>query len=96
MSTILEIVDSLENRVSKLLHQHNKQKAIQEELIKEVSDLRAEQAKFLEEIELWREKYNTMKVANSMLGSDQYKRETNLKSNSLVREIDQCINQLSE
>jgi regulator of replication initiation timing len=96
MSTILEIVDSLENRVSKLLHQHNKQKAIQEELIKEVSDLRAEQAKFLEEIELWREKYNTMKVANSMLGSDQYKRETKLKINSLVREIDQCINQLSE
>ena len=79
MSTILEIVDSLENRVSKLLHQHNKQKATQEELIKEVSDLRAQQAKFLEEIEQWREKYTTMKVANSMLGSDQYKRETKLK-----------------
>jgi inorganic pyrophosphatase len=96
MSTILEIVDSLENRVSKLLHQHNKQKATQEELIKEVNDLRAQQAKFLEEIEQWREKYTTMKVANSMLGSDQYKRETKLKINSLVREIDQCINQLSE
>ena len=96
MSTILEIVDSLENRVSKLLHQHKKQQVTQEELQREVSDLKAKQAKFLEEIDQWREKYNTMKVANSMLGSDQYKRETKLKINTLVREIDQCISQLSE
>ncbi len=96
MSTILEIVDSLENRVSKLLQQHHKQQATQEELQREVSELRAKQAKFLEEIDQWREKYSTMKVANSMLGSDQYKRETKLKINTLVREIDQCISQLSE
>lgn len=96
MSTILKIVDSLENRISKLLHQHNKQKAVQEELHKEVNDLRAQKEKFLEEIDQWREKYNTMKVANSMLGSDQYKRETKLKINALVREIDQCISQLSD
>lgn len=96
MSTILEIVDSLENRVSKLLHQHNKQKASQEELQREVSDLKTQQKQFLDEISQWREKYNTMKVANSMLGSDQYKRETKLKINTLVREIDQCISQLSE
>lgn len=96
MSTILEIVDSLENRISKLLHQHNKQQATQEELQKEVNDLRAKQNQFVEEIEAWRDKYNTLKVANSMLGSDQYKRETKLKINALVREIDQCISQLSE
>ena len=96
MSTLLEIVDSLENRISKLLHTHNKQKAKQEELCKEIDDLRAQQSKFLEEIEQWRDKYNTLKVANSMLGSDQHKRETKLKINALVREIDQCIGQLSE
>lgn len=96
MSTILKIVDSLENRVSKLLDQHSKQKAAQEELQNEVNDLRAQQEKFFAEIDQWREKYNTMKVANSMLGSDQYKRETKLKINTLVREIDQCISQLSE
>ncbi len=96
MSTTLEIVDSLENRISKLLHNYSKQKASQEELQREVNDLRAQQQQFVEEIEQWREKYNTMKVANSMLGSDQYKRETKLKINTLVREIDQCISQLSE
>jgi hypothetical protein len=35
-------------------------------------------------------------LANSMLGSDQYKRDTKLKINALVREIDQCITHLSE
>ena len=31
-----------------------------------------------------------------MLGSNEYKRETKLKINELVREIDKCITQLSE
>ncbi|MBF30207.1 MAG: hypothetical protein CL529_03380, partial [Aequorivita sp.] len=39
---------------------------------------------------------NSLKMANSMLGSDQHKRETKLKINALIREIDHCVNQLSE
>jgi hypothetical protein len=31
-----------------------------------------------------------------MLGSNKHKRETKLKINELVREIDKCITQLSE
>jgi len=31
-----------------------------------------------------------------MLGSTEFKTETKLKLNSLIREIDQCIVQLSE
>lgn len=37
-----------------------------------------------------------LKTANALLGSDEFKRETKLKINSLVKEIDQCIIQLSE
>lgn len=36
-----------------------------------------------------------LKSANALLGSDDYKRETKLKINALVKEIDQCIAQLS-
>lgn len=36
-----------------------------------------------------------LKIANSLLGSEDYKRETKQKINSIIREIDQCINQLS-
>jgi hypothetical protein len=36
-----------------------------------------------------------LKTANAMLGSDDYKTKTKLKINALVKEIDQCINQLA-
>ena len=49
-----------------------------------------------EEIATWADKYQTLKIANSMLGSDENKRETKLKINALIREIDHCIGQLSE
>ena len=96
MSNLTEIVDSLENRISKLLHKHSLLKQTNVALEEEVTILKTQKKQFSEEIETWREKCNSLKLANSMLGSDQYKRETKLKINSLVKEIDQCISQLSE
>ena len=49
-----------------------------------------------EAIASWVEKYETLKIANSMLGSDENKRETKLKINALIRDIDHCIGQISE
>jgi len=65
-------------------------------LEEELTVLKSKQQQFEYEIEVWTEKYNSLKLANSMLGSDQHKRETKLKINALVREIDHCISQLSE
>jgi hypothetical protein len=48
------------------------------------------------EIESLRAQYETLKIANSLLGSDDNKRDTKLKINSLIREIDYCIAQLSD
>jgi len=48
---------------------------------------------FLEQLNL---KYDSLKHANSLLGSEEFKKETKLKINSLVREIDHCISQLSK
>jgi len=47
-------------------------------------------------ISSWEEKYESLKFANSILGSDESKREAKLKINGLIREIDHCISQLSE
>jgi hypothetical protein len=44
----------------------------------------------------WVEKYESLKIANSLLGSDENNRETKLKINALIRDIDHCIAQLSE
>lgn len=96
MSKLSEIVDSLENRISKLLHRHEKLKQKNTGLEEEIDTLRSQKKDSDKEIETLREKCNSLKMANSMLGSDQYKRDTKLKINALVREIDQCITQLSE
>ena len=96
MSDLSEIVDSLENRISKLLHTHEKLKHTNQALEDELKNLKSEQDQFQRDIEQWRDTCSSLKLANSMLGSDQYKRETKLKINALVREIDQCIVQLSE
>ena len=49
-----------------------------------------------EEMDRLKKQYDTLKIANSLLGSEENKRETKLKINSLIREIDYCIAQLAE
>lgn len=44
----------------------------------------------------WEEKYKALKLANSMLGSTKNKKEAKLKIDTLIREIDHCIAQLSD
>ena len=96
MSNLSEIVDSLENRVGKLLQEHENLKHKKSKLEEEITVLKAQQDQYSKEIENWRDECGTLKLANSMLGSNEYKRETKLKINELVREIDKCITQLSE
>jgi len=96
MSNLSEIVDSLENRISKLLHRHEKLKQENVNLEEELSVLRSQEDRYQVEIDQWVETCSSLNTANSMLGSDQHKRETKLKINALIREIDQCIAQLSD
>ncbi|EPR73742.1 MULTISPECIES: hypothetical protein [Winogradskyella] len=96
MSKIEDIVDALENKISKILH---KQEVLKQTNAKLSDQLEQQQQRLLEqqeEISAWVEKHDTLKMANSMLGSDENKRETKLKINALIRDIDHCIGQLSE
>jgi hypothetical protein len=96
MSNLSEIVDSLENRISKLLHKYESLKQTNTKLEEELVLEKQGHSKTLEELKQWREQSDNLKVANAMLGSDQFKRETKLKINSLIREIDVCISQLND
>ncbi len=96
MSEITEIVDNLENRISKLLHKYEIMKQTNESLQKELTAVKAEYGQLEDDLEASRDQVQTLKAANAMLGSTDHKRETKLKINSLIREIDQCIVQLSE
>ena len=96
MSKIEDIVDALENKISKVLH---KQEVLRQTNAKLSEQIEQQQQKLLEqqeEIASWADKYETLKIANSMLGSDENKRQPKLKINALIREIDHCIGQLSE
>ncbi len=96
MSNLSEIVDSLENRVGKLLQKYNNLNNEKLKLEEEVTNLKSKQSQFNEEIDKWKGECKSLKLANSMLGSEEYKRDTKLKINEMVREIDKCITQLSE
>jgi len=96
MGNIESVVDSLENRISKVLH---KLEVLKQNNVKLKENLEVTQQKVIQqetEISSWEEKYESLKFANSILGSDESKRETKLKINTLIREIDYCISQLSE
>ena len=96
MSNLSEIVDSLENRIGELLTRHEKLKMANAKLEEELTVLKLRQSRFQKEIEVWSEKCESLRLANSILGSNEHKRETKLKINALIREIDQCIMNLSE
>jgi len=96
MSKIEEIVDALENKISKVLHKQEVLKQTNAKLSQQIVEQQQRLLEQQEEIASWADKYETLKIANSMLGSDDNKRETKLKINALIREIDHCIGQLSE
>jgi chromosome segregation ATPase len=96
MSEIAEIFGSVEIRVEKLLKKLN---GLEANLLQKQSELnKAENIiKNQEnEIEALKKACESLKMANSLLGSEENKRDTKLKINSLIREIDYCITQLSD
>jgi len=96
MSKIEDIVDSLENRISKMLHKLEVLKQTNLKLSEELSKSEKNISEQERELVSWQEKYESLKLTNSILGSDEHKRETKLKINTLIREIDHCITQLAE
>ena len=96
MNGISELIDSLEVKFfklnQKLVQLQKKNLELQEELL--VS--KRTQQNQSDEIASLESQLDTLKMVNSLLGSEENKRETKLKINSLIREIDYCIAQLSD
>ncbi|MBU2996595.1 hypothetical protein KO500_09120 [Cellulophaga baltica] len=96
MSELVEIVDSLENKVSKLLHRIELLQNANTKLEEELTIVKNGKNEAKNSLLVWEEKYNSLKLASAMLGSDSNKTEAKLKINTLIRELDYCIAQLSE
>ncbi len=96
MSKIELIVNSLEEKVQKVLYELAELKNDNTTLKHELLDANAENTKLLHTLQEKESDYDTLKFANSILGSDESKRETKLKINTLIKEIDECISKLSD
>ena len=96
MSAIAAIIDTLENKVEKLFVKMKSLEKNNQDLKNELTETASLIQTQSREIEALKTQYETLKVANSLLGSDDNKRDTKLKINSLIREIDYCIAQLSD
>jgi chromosome segregation ATPase len=96
MSVIAEIIDTLENKIGKLFTKINSLEKNNQDLKIELTKAAATIQNQSKQIDELKSQYETLKIANALLGSDDNKRETKLKINSLIREIDYCIAQLSD
>ncbi|UJH66880.1 hypothetical protein [Allomuricauda sp. SCSIO 65647] len=96
MSELVEIVDSLENKVSRLLHKMEVLNKANTKLKNQMAELEQQREVATAAINEWKERYESLKMASSMLGGNTNKTEAKLKINTLIRELDQCIAHLAE
>lgn len=96
MSEIAEIINSLEDRIGKLF---TKIKGLERDAALSKGQIESSAAlikKQSDEIAQLKSECDSLRMANSLLGGEENKRDTKLKINSLIREIDYCIAQLSD
>ncbi|MFM1754017.1 MAG: hypothetical protein RLZZ236_956 [Bacteroidota bacterium] len=96
MSVIAEIIDTLENKIEKLFTRITSLEQLNQDLKTELTNTTTIIQNQSREIDTLKKEYEALKIANSLLGSEENKRDTKLKINSLIREIDYCIAQLSD
>ncbi|MDV7187476.1 hypothetical protein R3X25_09300 [Lutibacter sp. TH_r2] len=96
MSSITQVVNLVEEKLKNLIDNYSFLKEENDFLLKKVAILEQEKAKEILHYKELEKKYQTLKIAKTIEGSKKDSRETKLKINALIREIDVCINQLSE
>ena len=96
MNNITNVVNLVEDKLKTLLDNYNFLKEENELLHNKVAVLEnqiAEEKQLFNKLE---KKYQILKIAKTIEGSKEDRRETKLKINALIREVDLCISQLSE
>lgn len=96
MNNLSQIVDLLESNFNKLLSEYEELKTENNFLKEQQQKLEATISEQRQVINDLKEEYETLKVANAIVGSKEDKHLTKLKINTLIREIDKCLVQLNE
>ena len=96
LSKLFEIVNKLETKLSYVLERHTILRQENKKLQQFNNNLEQQISMQQEIIDDLERKYESLRVANTMVGSKEDKHATKLKINTLIREIDKCIVQLSD
>ena len=89
-------MNDLEAKLSKILSQHTILQQDNIKLLQQKNNLQQQLTKQQDVIDSLERKYESLRVANTIVGSKEDKHATKLKINTLIREIDKCIVQLSD
>lgn len=90
-----KIISNIEIKLNNLLSSHNKLKEINESLNAEKTNFIAEIETKNKEIDALKDKIKIMSISKSVDASKGDIRQTKLKINEYIREIDKCIAQLN-
>ena len=96
MQELDNLVKSLEKNIRISLEKITNLQQLNFELESELNLLKKKDLEKSNLIDLCEEKYKSLKIANTILGSDNGTKDTKLEINSLIREIDYCISQLTD
>ena len=88
--------DVLEERIFQLLNKLKENHLLINKLEAENQEFSQESSSLKTEISQLKKDNESLRMANALLGSKESKAITNRKINSLIKEVDFCINQLSE
>ena len=90
-----KIISNIEIKLNNLLSSHNKLKEINESLNTEKAHFISEIETKNKEIDVLKDKIKIMSISKSVDASKGDIRQTKLKINEYIREIDKCIAQLN-
>ena len=96
MKKIQDLLFDLEKKVESSLTELSKLKNEKNDLLDKNQILINEKNELNAEFRLLDERFKALKIANTISGSENNINETRSEINSLIREIDLCISQLSE
>ena len=96
MSKIIEVTNLLEDKLDTFIETFVFLKDENEFLHQKLVELESQIANSKQQLDEKEKKYQLLKVAKTIEGSNESTRETKLKINALIRDIDKCIVQLSE
>lgn len=96
MSNILEAIHLLEDKLQNLLSNYEFLKNENNILLQNNTVLQNQLLEKQQQLEVQKKEFDLLKVAKTIEGSSTNTKDTKLKINTLIREIDKCIVQLQE